>query len=105
MIARMWHGHTTPTNADACEALLESESLVGIHHRRIAGYRGVQLFRRDLHREVEFVTVMSFDSLGAVRVFAGEDYEIAVIPPAASGLLSQFDARSQHYEVKADLRS
>ena len=104
MISRIWHGWTTPANADAYEALLKSEIFVGIGNRQIAGYRGIQLFRRDLGAEVEFVTVMWFDSLDAVRAFAGEDYEVAVVPPKARALLSHFDARSQHYEVRAEMR-
>ena len=88
-------------NADAYEALLKSEIFVGIRDRQIPGFRGIQLFRRDLGVEVEFVTVMWFDSLDAVRAFAGEDYEVAVVPPKARALLARFDARSQHYEVRA----
>ncbi|HEV7515935.1 MAG TPA: antibiotic biosynthesis monooxygenase, partial [Thermoanaerobaculia bacterium] len=57
---------------------------------------------RDLGGEVEFVTVMGFDSLDAVRAFAGEDYEVAVVPPQARALLARFDTRSQHYDVKAE---
>jgi len=105
MIARIWHGWTMPANADAYEALLKSEIFVGIQNRRIAGYRGIQLFRRSLDAEVEFVTVMWFDSLEAVRAFAGEDYEVAVVPTKARALLSRFDARSQHYEVKAEMKA
>jgi heme-degrading monooxygenase HmoA len=101
MISRMWHGWTNPGNADPYEALLKSEIFVGIRDRHIAGFRGIQLFRRDLGVEVEFVTVMWFDSLDAVRTFAGEDYEVAVVPPKARALLARFDARSQHYEVRA----
>jgi len=104
MISRIWHGWTTPTNADAYEALLKDEIFVGIKERKISGYRGIQLFRRNLGKEVEFVTVMWFDSIEAVRVFAGEDYEVAVVPPKARKLLSHFDARSQHYEVKAEIK-
>ena len=100
MISRIWHGWTTPANADAYEALLKSEIFVGIQDREIAGYRGIHLLRRDLSDEVEFVTIMWFDSLEAVRTFAGEDYEVAVVPPKARALLSRFDERSQHYEVK-----
>jgi hypothetical protein len=55
-----------------------------------------------LGAEVEFVTIMWFDSLDAVRSFAGEDYEVAVVPQKARALLARFDARSQHYEVRAD---
>jgi len=104
MVSRVWHGWTTPANADAYEALLKSEIFGGIQNRQIAGYRGIQLFRRSLDTEIEFVTVMWFDSLDAVRTFAGKDYEVAVIPPKARTLLSRCDARSQHYEVKAEMR-
>jgi antibiotic biosynthesis monooxygenase (ABM) superfamily enzyme len=103
MISRIWHGWTTPTDAEAYEALLKSEILVGIQNRRIAGYRGIQLLRRNLGDEVEFVTIMWFDSIDAVRVFAGEEYEKAVVPQNARLLLSRFDERSQHYEVKAEI--
>jgi heme-degrading monooxygenase HmoA len=103
MISRVWHGWTTPANADAYEALLKSEIFTGIQNRHIAGFRGIHLFRRSLDAEVEFVTVMWFDSLEAVRAFAGKDYEVAVVPSKARILLSRFDARSQHYEVKAEM--
>ena len=102
MIGRIWHGWTAPENADAYEALLKSEIFVGIQGRAIAGYRGINLFRREVGVEVEFVTIMWFDSLEDVRAFAGEDYETAVVPSKARVLLAHFDARSQHYEVKAD---
>ncbi len=104
MLARLWHGWTTPANADAYEALLKSEIFTGIQDRHIPGYRGIQLLRRDIGSEVEFVTVMWFDSLEAVREFAGEDYEAAVVPPKARAILAHFDGRSQHYEVRADQR-
>ena len=99
MISRIWHGWTIPRNADAYEALLRQEVFAGIHSRRFAGYRGIHLLRRDVGAEVEFVTVMWFDFLDAVRAFAGEDYEVAVVPPKARQLLAHFDDRSAHYEV------
>lgn len=102
MICRIWHGWTSLANADVYEQLLKSEIFVGIGKRRIGGYRGIQLLRRNVGDEVEFVTIMWFDNLDAVRVFAGEDYEAAVVPPKARKLLLRFDARSQHYEVEAD---
>jgi heme-degrading monooxygenase HmoA len=104
MISRVWHGWTTPANADDYEALFKSEIFTNIKNRQIAGYRGIHLFRRNLDKEVEFVTVMWFDSMEAVRAFAGEDYDVAVVPPKARTLLSRFDARSQHYEVKAEMK-
>lgn len=105
MISRIWHGWTTPANADSYESLLKTEILIGIQNRRISGYRGIQLFRRALKDEVEFVTVMWFDSIDAIRSFAGEDYEVAVVPENARKLLKRFDTRSQHYEVMAEMRA
>ncbi len=105
MISRIWHGWTTPDNADTYEGLLKSEIFTGIQNREIPGYRGIQLFRRNVGDEVEFITVMWFDSLDAVRIFAGEDYEVAVVPPKARQVLARFDARSQHYEVRAEMKA
>jgi antibiotic biosynthesis monooxygenase (ABM) superfamily enzyme len=99
MISRVWHGWTSPENADAYEALLKNEILPDIQARRLSQYRGVDLMRRDSGREVEFVTILWFDSLEAVREFAGQDYEKAVVPNEARALLSRFDERSQHYDV------
>ena len=100
MIVRLWHGWTTPANADAYEHLLKEEIFRGIAARAMPGYRGIELLRRSVGAEVEFVTVMRFDSIEAVRAFAGEDYEVAVVPPAARELLSRFDARSGHFELR-----
>ena len=100
MISRIWHGWTTPANADAYESLLHREIFEGIVGRKIPGFRSIDLLRRDAGGEVEFVTIMWFDSLDAVREFAGTDYEVAVVPPAARSLLKRFDQRSAHYEVR-----
>jgi len=97
MITRIWHGWTTPQNASKYEELLRSHVLPGIH--RVAGYRGAQLLRRKTGDEVEFVTLTYFDDLDAVRAFAGQDYELAVILPEAHKLLARFDERSAHYET------
>ena len=103
MISRIWHGWTTPENADTYETLLKEEIFVGIHNRHIPGFSGIQLLRRPLAEEVEFVTIMVFDSLTAVREFAGEDYETAVVPEKARAVLSHFDKRSQHYEIIVEM--
>jgi len=99
MICRIWHGWTTPSNADAYERLLNSEIFHGIQSRHIPGFKGIDLLRRELGSETEFVTMMWFDSLEAVVTFAGQEYEIAVVPPAARALLARFDPRSAHYSV------
>lgn len=100
MISRIWHGYTTPENADIYESLLKEEIFTGIGNRNIHGYKGIQLFRREVDEEVEFITVMWFDSIESVRIFAGDDYEAAVVPPKARAVLKRFDDRSQHYEVR-----
>lgn len=101
MITRIWHGWTTPANAHAYESLLLNEVFPSIKAREIEGYRGISLGKRDLGEEVEFVTIMWFDSLDAVRLFSGENYEVAVVPPKARAVLSRFDAASAHYETVA----
>jgi antibiotic biosynthesis monooxygenase (ABM) superfamily enzyme len=102
MIVRIWHGWTAPGDADKYEALLKDEIFVGIQNRRIHGFRHIQLLRREAGGEVEFVTIMLFDSLDAVRRFAGEDYEAAVVPDKARAVLLRFDERAQHYEIIAE---
>ncbi len=100
MISRMWHGWTSPDNADAYERLLKEEIFEGIAERRIGGFRGIDLLRREHGEEVEFVTIMWFDSMADVRTFAGSDHEVAVVPAAARAVLGRFDERSAHYEVR-----
>ncbi len=100
MIARIWHGWTTLAQADAYEQLLCTEILPGIAKRGIDGFRGIELWRQTVGEEVEFVTVMRFTDRAAVVAFAGEDHEVAVVPPAARALLSRFDQRSRHYDIR-----
>lgn len=97
MITRLWHGWTSKENAGAYEELLRTKILPGIH--RVQGYEGAYLLRRELEDEVEFVTLTMFESMEAVRAFAGERYEVAVVPPEARALLSRFDQTSIHYET------
>jgi heme-degrading monooxygenase HmoA len=99
MITRIWHGWTSPANAQAYEDLLRTEIFMGIEARKIEGYGGISLCKRESGDEVEFITIMWFESLDAVRAFAGQDYEAAVVPPKARSLLSRFDAVSVHYET------
>jgi antibiotic biosynthesis monooxygenase (ABM) superfamily enzyme len=99
MIFRIWHGWTKPENADIYENLLKQEIFPEIASKNVTGYRGIQLLRRVLNDEVEFVTIMRFDSWEAVKQFAGEDYEIAYVPDDARKVLSRHDETSQHYEM------
>ena len=99
MIARLWHGWTTPADADAYEDLLRTTIFPWIGDT-VDGFRGAYLLRDDGADEVEFLTVTLFESLDDVRAFAGEDHESSVVLPEAEALLSRFDARSRHYETR-----
>jgi heme-degrading monooxygenase HmoA len=100
MIARLWHGTASRENANEYEKLLRGEILPGIH--RVEGYRGAYLFRRDVPDGTEFVTLTIFDSMEAVRRFAGDEVEQAVVPEQARRLLSRFDRRSVHYTIVSE---
>ncbi len=102
MIARVWHGWTVPANADAYDALLRGTVLPDIAGRGIDGYRGAHLLRRRDGDQVEFVTILWFASMQAVRDFGGDEYAEAVVPDAARALLERFDERSRHYETRAE---
>ena len=98
MIARWWRGWAaTQEDADAYEELLRTTILpwVGSHE----GHRGSYLVRRDGEGGVEFATLTLWDSLDSVKAFAGEDYEVAVVPEPARAVLSRWDERSAHYDV------
>ena len=99
MVARVWHGYTKPEHADAYEAMLKPELLPGISKAK--GYRGSYLMRRDAEAEVEFITILLWDSLDAIRAVAGPDYETAVIPEERRKYLARFDAKAKHFEVAA----
>ncbi len=97
MIARVWHGVAKAGHADAYEAMLKPELLPGVS--RMAGYRGSTLLRRAAGEETEFITVMFWDSVEAIRAVAGEDYEHAVVPEERRQHLARWDERAAHYEV------
>jgi antibiotic biosynthesis monooxygenase (ABM) superfamily enzyme len=99
MIARVWHGWTKAADAAAYEQMLREEIFPGIAARNINGYRGAELFLRPDGDEVEFATLLRFDSLEAVKEFAGEDECKPIIYPKAEPLLVRMDERSQHYRI------
>lgn len=99
MVGRIWHGYTTRENAEAYFSVLTSQVIPGIAAKRIPGFRKIQVLRRPVEEEVEFITIMWFDSLENVKAFTGDDYEVAHVPAEARKVLKRFDGRSQHYEV------
>ena len=100
MIARVWHGYTTPDGAEIYENMLKPELLPGVSKK--PGYRGSYLLRRDVGPEVEFITILLWDSLDNLRAAAGhDDYEAAIIPEERRRYLTRFDAKAAHYEIAA----
>jgi heme-degrading monooxygenase HmoA len=97
MIARIWHGYTTPENADAYESMLKPEPLPGLS--KVKGYRGSYVLRRAAGAEIEFITILLWDSIEAIKAVAGGDYERAVVPQDRRELLARYDATAAHYEV------
>jgi heme-degrading monooxygenase HmoA len=98
MIARIWRGWTKAENADAYEKLLREVVYPGLQN--INGYHGGYILRQDENEETEFVTVNLFESLDAVKAFAGSDYEVPVFEPEARRLLSRVEPIARHYDVK-----
>jgi hypothetical protein len=98
-VKRIWHGWTTRENADKYQKLLHDEVFPGIEEKNIPGYRSIELFRREIGDEVEFVTTMTFDSLQNVIDFQGEDYEKCYVPDAAKSVLKRWDPVAAHYNA------
>lgn len=98
-IKRVWHGWTTPENADKYQRLLIEAVFPGIEAKNIPGYRSIELFRRERGDEVEFVTIMTFDELQNVITFQGPDYVRCYVPDAAQKILKRWDLESAHYEA------
>ena len=99
MIARIWHGWTKPGDAKAYEDMLRDEIFPSIAARNIKGYRGAELFINQDADEAEFVTLLRFDSMDAVKDFAGADEGKPVIYPKVEALLIRMDERSRHYRI------
>ena len=98
-VKRIWHGWTSPGNAEAYRQVLEQVVRPGIERREIPGYRSLELLSRAAGDEVEFMTIMTFDSLQDIIEFQGENYERAYVPDAARAVLSRWDDACLHYEA------
>lgn len=99
MIARIWHGYTKPEDADAYEAMLKPEMLPGIG--KVPGYRGGYVLRRLLEGEVEFVTIMIWESVEALKAVAGPNYTVSIIPEDRLKYLSRHESHAAHYEIQS----
>jgi antibiotic biosynthesis monooxygenase (ABM) superfamily enzyme len=98
MIARIWRGWTKRVDAKTYENMLRDEIFPSIAARNIKGYRGAELFIREDGDEVEFVTLLRFDSMDAVKEFAGPEAGKPVIFPKAEPLITRME-QARHYRV------
>lgn len=99
MICRLWRGWTTQENSKTYERIVRSEVIAGIEARKIPGFRHIDLMKLEHGGEVEFQTLMWFDSLEAIKDFVGEEYRVSHVPPQARAVLKRFDQEAAHYEV------
>jgi len=97
VITRLWRGWTTSANADAYERFLIDELFPSM--RDIPGFDGADVLRRRDGDEAAFVTLTRFESLDAIRAFAGDDYDLPVLEPQALALLSRYDERATHFDT------
>ncbi len=98
-IKRVWHGWTTKENADTYQHLLKTEILPGIEKINIPGFTTIEVLRIDRDEEVEFLTIMTFESLTNVIAFQGDHYQRAYVPDKAQRVLKRWDLESIHYEL------
>ncbi len=97
MIARLWSAQTTPARASAYAEHFRAHVLPTL--RKVEGYAGAVLLQRTTIDAIEIVVITWWQSLEAIRKFAGADLDQAVVADEAASLLTQFDRRVRHYEL------
>ena len=102
MIARVWRGETTIENADAYRRHFVESVRPAL--TSVPGHRGALLLRRETDGDsrTEFLAITLWDSMRAVRAFAGPDPDRAIVEPAARAVLADYDASVRHYDVVLD---
>lgn len=99
MIARLWRGVARDARqADAYRRHLETNVVPAL--RAVQGWHGIHVLRREQAGRHEFLVMTYWDSLAAIRAFAGEPPERAVVEPRAREVLEEFDDLARHYEVE-----
>ena len=100
-VARIWRGWTTVEDADAYQAIVDGEVLPAIFERHIPGLVSAHLMRADaiVDGEVEFTTIIWFESLDSVKNFMGEDYQRSHVPESAQVVLKRFDSEAKHFHI------
>ena len=104
MIKRIWHGWASPAQADAYEALVRAEVFPDIAAKGGSGFLGAVLLRLPGDEDVEFMTIMSFDTIDSIKRLTGGDATRAYVPDKARALLSRWDKRARHFELQVEYK-
>jgi len=99
VIKRIWHGWTTRENADKYFEVLTSKVIPSIEEKKIPGHREIEVLRKYNGDEIEFITIITFDSIQNVIDFQGEDYTRSYVPDVAQAVLKRWDDHCSHYEA------
>lgn len=97
MIARVWKCRAE--SGKVRDYIEHFEQSVFPELSQITGYQGATILRRDLDDGVELTVITFWESMDAIRRFAGEQVEVAVVAPAAQAVLRSFDTTVTHYDV------
>lgn len=97
MISRHWHGLAQAAHADAYVEHLRTETFPAL--RKLPGFAGASILRRAVAEGVDFMIVSRWESVDAIRAFAGSDAETAVVPEKVQAMMLEFDRFARHYEV------
>jgi heme-degrading monooxygenase HmoA len=101
LIARIWEGAVRKNDGDAYADYTQKTGIAG--YATTPGNRGVWMLRRDIEDKTEFLMFTLWDSLDAVKAFAGKDYETAVFYPEDEHFLVERDLTSTHYLVDTNV--
>ena len=99
MIARIWRGAVRQEDGDVYEQYIRDTGVA--EYKATAGNLGVTMMRREVGDRTEFMLLSLWESLDAVKAFAGEDYEKGVFYPEDDRYLVERDEKSSHWEVTA----
>jgi hypothetical protein len=102
-IIRIWKGWTTLENAPIYENMLINEVFPEVKKKGVTGLEKVSISTKLYQNEVEFFLVLQFNTIESVKLFAGENYEIAYIPENAKRVLLRYDTTAQHYTLREEL--
>ena len=97
MISRHWTGLAKSECADQYVEHLQRDTFPAI--RRLAGFKTASILRRQVAEGVEFLIVTTWESLDAIRAFAGDHAEAAVVPEAVQRMMVRYDRTVRHFDV------